>query len=301
MDSYVTGKTNKLRSDAPVLTAEVYEDKLGGAGNVVNNLLSLGANVHVVATFGYDDPSNWIVNQLNEHCNLSCIRTPYKTTPHKTRFVSGSQQLLRVDREVVEHIKEEDQNVVVNSVRYALINEDIDAVIISDYAKGNLPKELVTRLISLCNNLRVKTFVDPKSRNFSRYKNATCIKPNLSELYTAFNVDDGDGYEKPLRQLVNDYNLKYCLLTLSDQGLAILSNGTIKEIESDKKEIYYDCGAGDTTLATFVYCICKKIPPEESAYFANVAGGISCSQLGTYSVTVEDITRSINDLSHDIS
>lgn len=300
-DEYIYGDVKRMSPEAPVPIINVTnkEYKLGGAGNVVNNLLAMGADVHTIFAAGVDDASYWLQTELSRIINDSkVIKVQMINTwkvPTKTRFISGIQQMLRVDEEIIgQNMHYSDADNFYDSFSDLIRTVKLDMVILSDYGKGSLPEKLVQKIIRVCNRFDLPTIVDPSGKNFEKYFSCTCIKPNRKELNRVLaleEVDDEDTWREGLKHLIDSYNLQHALLTLSDNGVAVMEkkDRQMHLIPAKAQYVYDVCGAGDTTLSAYAISICKGLSPQQAAYVANVAGGISCSHIGTYVVCMEEI------------
>lgn len=295
LDVYVYGSVKRISPEAPIpiFTIEEKKEMLGGAGNVINNLVSLKAKGSLVSLIGKDENGGKIGQLLNQICcpyHLeSCLDVP---TTIKTRFVSGNQQLLRTDSE---KIVSPGPSIERNILEYvAKLTVGIQAIILSDYKKGLLSVAICTEIINFANSRGIPVFVDPKGKDFSIYRNATLIKPNRKELYDVFPETNIRGREADFaKKILNQYNIEYCLLTLGNEGMLLISKDGEIPFKALKKEVFDVSGAGDTVIAVLAAAYTAGATMQDSCFLSNVAGGIAVSKAGTSTVTLSEIEREL--------
>jgi D-beta-D-heptose 7-phosphate kinase/D-beta-D-heptose 1-phosphate adenosyltransferase len=289
-------------SPCPLINNKEVTYSLGGAGNVVNNLISLNANVFAIGIIGYDDAGRFIEKQLHSLLTMSncfLFKIKNKTTPVKTRFYADNVQLLRVDKEHNCELSIENKNDICMNLKTILKNTKIDSVIVSDYNKGITDDGLCQEYIKICKDQNIPIYIDPK-KDFKYYKNCTFIKPNLSEVekFAHFNFYD---YKTMLQYIIGTYQIETAMITLGNQGLVYLERGKeFKHFQSEIAEVKDVCGAGDTVLSTFVYLKSIGLDSYKAAELANIAGGISCLHIGTYSVKLNDLIQKTKIISDKI-
>jgi D-beta-D-heptose 7-phosphate kinase/D-beta-D-heptose 1-phosphate adenosyltransferase len=229
IDHYLWGKSNRVSPEAPVPVVEVIkeEDRLGGAGNVVNNLISLGANVIVSTVLG--DENERMLKLLNEkNIDTSGIFIDEnRKTIIKSRVISSSQQVIRYDKETKKSISKEYEEKIFNFVKENILK--VDVILLSDYAKGVLTENLTQNIINLANKYSKKLIIDPKN-NFYKYQNAYMIKPNKKELSlaTRIEINSKEDLLKAGWALKEELNLEYLLVTLSEDGMALFGEEFIQ-------------------------------------------------------------------------
>ncbi|MFN5911869.1 MAG: bifunctional heptose 7-phosphate kinase/heptose 1-phosphate adenyltransferase, partial [Bacteroidota bacterium] len=227
VDSYLRGKVTRISPEAPVpiVNLEHREDRLGGAGNVALNLVSLGA-VPVLCSVIGNDPQAALLQELlkqNEISGEGLVRSNERKTTVKTRVIGNNQQLIRVDSEQTAYISADEEAELITTV-CNLIGTGIDAVIFEDYNKGVLSERVISEVISECNRNNVITVVDPKKDNFLSYRNVTLFKPNLKELRDGLNTQihfpqDRTSFENAVTELENKLNNVISFVTLSEHGV----------------------------------------------------------------------------------
>ncbi len=289
IDHYLWGKSNRISPEAPVPVVEVIreEDRLGGAGNVVNNLLALGANVAISTVLGNE--SERMIKLLKEK-NIDVkgvfIDDSRKTTI-KSRVIAVNQQVVRYDKEKKEDIKKEYERKILNYLSSKI--DEIDLILLSDYDKGVLTVNLTRQIIKLANENNKKLLIDPKN-NFAKYKDAYLLKPNKKELSdaTGIRINTQEDLVRAGWTLKKNLNLKYLLVTLSDEGMALFAEDFI-QIPTLAKEVYDVTGAGDTVFAALGYFLSENDDLVKAIHFANTAAAVVVGKVGTATVTLEEI------------
>ena len=282
LDHYIFGKSDRISPEAPVQVVEVQKEKdlLGGAGNVVNNLLAFGAKVAVASVIGRDEAGEWIAKRLNTKGVEALLIREDRPTTKKSRVIAANQQIVRIDREVKEPITKES---VEQIIAFAKSN-DFDAMLLSDYAKGVVTPALAKALTKLSAPL----FVDPKGKDYSKYQGAFCITPNKKEASEATGIEIVD--EKSLLRaghlLKKDF--ENVVITLSEEGMAIFEE-RFHKIPTFAKEVYDVTGAGDTVLAALGFGVAGGLSLKEAAHFANLAAGVVVGRVGAATATLEEI------------
>ena len=292
IDHYLWGSCDRISPEAPVQVVDIAKETtvLGGAGNVINNLKALGADVSVTGVIGDDDNGEELREMLREidvDTQNLMIQKGRKTSK-KSRVIAVSQQVLRYDKESKNSIEKESVEKILDSVKKS-INE-YDALILSDYGKGVLTEELCQSVIALSNANGVKVLVDPKGSDFSKYRGAYLLTPNKKEaqLATGRDIDDEVSLKEALLQLKSECALTVSLITLSEDGIAIYDE-KLKRFPTVAKEVFDVTGAGDTVIASIAYALsaCKNI--DETAKFANLAAGVVVGKIGSATVTIDEI------------
>jgi D-beta-D-heptose 7-phosphate kinase/D-beta-D-heptose 1-phosphate adenosyltransferase len=271
----------------PVVEVIKEEDRPGGAGNVVNNLLALGGDVLISTVLGKN--SHRLLGFLKEkNINTNGIFTDKnRESIIKSRVIAGNHQVIRYDRETKAPITTEYENKILKYLKDNI--NKISIILLSDYDKGVLTKTLTQEIIKLSNETNTKLIIDPK-KDFSKYVNAWMIKPNKKELSIAAGMEIKN--EKDLIEagwkVKKALNLKYLLVTLSDEGMALFGDEYIK-IPTIAKEVYDVTGAGDTVLASLGYYLSKNDDLTGAMHFANAAAAVVVSKIGSAVVTLEEI------------
>ncbi|MBT0820801.1 D-glycero-beta-D-manno-heptose-7-phosphate kinase [Campylobacter lari] len=282
VDHYIWCDCTRISPEAPVMVMKSQkEDKrLGGAGNVYANLKSLGAEVFALGLVGDDESGRF----LKENLNAKLLVEKDRKTPLKSRVLSHSQQVLRLDDENDFDTKLEDEVIK----EYKKIAKDYDAIILSDYAKGTLTSKVTKVLIEHANTLNLPILVDPKGSDFSKYQNATLLTPNKKEATLALGVEKIDNLEKALKKLKDDLNLTYSIITLSEEGIALFDE-KLHIIPAKALEVYDVTGAGDSVIAMLAYALALKVDIAKACELANDAAAVVVAKVGSVSVSLEEI------------
>ncbi|MCB4792491.1 MAG: D-glycero-beta-D-manno-heptose-7-phosphate kinase [Elusimicrobia bacterium] len=299
VDKFVWGKVTRISPEAPVpvvlIDKETYA--LGGAGNVANNLRSLGSEVFLFGVIGKDSvgddlKKDFIKNSINIK---GIISDDFRPTSIKTRIIAAHQQVVRVDKELKGELDQRLNDELIS--RLETIISMIDAIIISDYGKGVINKTVLKKTISLAHKCRIPVTVDPKIEHFLSYKKVTCITPNQAEAIAGMRYkevtkdrDILDLGNKILRKLQSET----VLITLGEKGMTLFEHGNrITHIPTRAKEVFDVTGAGDTVIATFTLAIASGANFREAAEIANFAAGLVVAKLGTATVTPEELKLAI--------
>ncbi|HEC1753141.1 TPA: D-glycero-beta-D-manno-heptose-7-phosphate kinase [Campylobacter lari] len=282
VDHYIWCDCTRISPEAPVMVMKSQkEDKrLGGAGNVYANLKSLGAEVFALGLVGDDESGRF----LKENLNAKLLVEKDRKTPLKSRVLSHSQQVLRLDDENDFDTKLEDEIIQ----EYKKIAKDYDAIVLSDYAKGILTSKVTKALIEHANALNLPILIDPKGSDFSKYQNATLLTPNKKEAIQALGVEKIDNLEKALKKLKDDLNLAYSIITLSEEGIALFDK-KLHIIPAKALEVYDVTGAGDSVIAMLAYALALKVDIVKACELANDAAAVVVAKVGSVSVSLEEI------------
>ena len=292
IDHYLWGSCERISPEAPVQVVDISKETtvLGGAGNVVNNLVALGATVSVSSVIGDDSDGEGLVAMLqsiNVDTKNLVVQNGRKTSK-KSRVIAVSQQILRYDKESKNSISSSSVNNIIDSLGKTISNYDI--IILSDYGKGVLTDELCQGIIKLAEKSSVKVLVDPKGSNFSKYKGAHLLTPNKKEaiLATGIEINDEVSLKSALLKLKTECDLDLSLITLSEDGIATLD----KEVEvfpTVAKEVFDVTGAGDTVIASIAFALSANKSIQDTAAFANLAAGVVVGKIGSATVTIDEI------------
>ncbi len=301
LDTYTTGKVKRVSPEAPVSVLHVQkeENRPGGAGNVVLNLISVGAKVTAVGRIGYDVAGEKIVEELtNEGVNVEGIfrENGYKT-PVKNRLIADAQQVLRVDIETVTPIPEDLEQEVVEKLPALL--EKIQIIAVSDYGKGFLSHSLLMTLFDLAKAKNIPVIVDPKGDDFTKYQGATVLKPNLSEAYAAAKLPAEAQLDLVASKILNQCHVDMLLVTRSEQGMSLFDrSGERFDFPVRSKEVKDVTGAGDTVLAMISSALANGLDIKTAAHLANIAAGIAIERLGCARIHLSDMATRL--LEYDV-
>jgi len=268
LDTYIIGEVERISPEAPVPILEVKEEfqTLGGCGNVVRNLREIGASVTCLSVIANDKNGNLIEEELNKIGATSLLYNGAKTTTTKERIIASARriQMLRVDREKIEQIE--------FSILKKLLkndNQKYDIIIVSDYAKGVISKELISYLI----DMNSKVIIDPKPKNVHCYRDAFIITPNKKEF------KEIKFHDKDIKNHVD-----YILETRGREGMILHGKKYMWKIKAQEVEVYNVSGAGDTVVASLAICISMGWDIIDSAVIANRCAGYVVTKTGTSTV-----------------
>lgn len=299
IDSYLWGSCDRISPEAPVQVVTVTKEStlLGGAGNVVNNLNSLGAQVDVISVIGKCEISIVLRELLNEiNINTQYLVTENnRVTSKKSRIIAANQQVVRYDRESTDEINKNSQLAIENTFKKIVNN--YDSILLSDYGKGVLTDKLTRSIIKIANKNQKKVLVDPKGLDYSKYKGAYLMTPNKSEASeaTRITIKDNKNLYKAIHKLKEKYELEVSLITLSEQGLAIFDD-EFRIYPTSAREIFDVTGAGDTILASLGFALSCNKNIDEAVKFANLAAGVVVGKLGSATTSINEIINYKNEL-----
>lgn len=300
LDRFVYGEVTRISPEAPIPVCRVTNETamLGGAGNVVRNLVSVGALVDFVSVTGDDEIAGDIGLLLRDLAGVTptLVVDTGRPTTSKMRYVAGGQQLLRADREVTTPISDDVADSVFAAAEAAL--SGAGALIVSDYGKGTITDRLVARLIAAAKSAGKPVIVDPKSRDFGRYAGASLITPNLKELGEAADGDlsSEDGIVAAARGRLAAAGIGAMLVTRGAQGMSLIAPDRADHFPSRAREVFDVSGAGDTVLAVLAAGIAAGTPMIEAAQLANVAAGIVVGKTGTAVVYADDLHAELGEM-----
>ncbi|MDH4200532.1 MAG: D-glycero-beta-D-manno-heptose-7-phosphate kinase [Spirochaetia bacterium] len=292
IDHYLWGSCSRISPEAPVQVVDVVKETfvLGGAGNVVRNLKALGAVVHVAAVIGNDENGMQLISMLKDlsvETSGVAIEKGRKTSK-KSRIIAAHQQMIRFDRESRGDISSESQDLVLNRVQKAI--KSVDAIILSDYGKGNLTTGLTQAIIQAAKKENKKVFIDPKGSDYSKYKGACLLTPNRKEASEATGIDIVD--DKTLLaaglKLKQMCDLEFGLITLSEEGMAVFDK-EMQKISTLAKEVYDVTGAGDTVIAALAFALACNLDIGKAVRFANAAAAVVVGKLGSATANMDEI------------
>jgi len=301
-DTYTTGKVKRISPEAPVSVLHVQkeESRPGGAGNVVLNLISLGANVTVVGRVGNDHAGENIRQALeSEGVNADglVVQKNFKT-PVKNRFIADAQQVLRVDFETVNSIPEDVEQCVVEKLPFLL--KDIQIIAVSDYGKGFLSKSLLMAILDMAKARQIPVIVDPKGDDFAKYSGAAVLKPNLQEAYDAAKLPLEASLEQVAGVIFKKANVDMLMITRSEAGISLFTKaGEHFDFPVRSKEVKDVTGAGDTVLAMISVALANGLNIKYSAQLANIAAGIAIERLGCARINLSDMANRLLEFDVD--
>ncbi|MCI0382016.1 MAG: D-glycero-beta-D-manno-heptose-7-phosphate kinase [Chlamydiae bacterium] len=299
LDIYTTGKVKRISPEAPVSVLHVQKEERrpGGAGNVVLNLISLGAQVTIVGRVGKDVAGMTLCEALkNEGANIEGVisQSDYKT-PVKNRLIADSQQVLRVDFEDYIPLSESLEQTIVEEIPQLL--DECRVVALSDYGKGFLTKSLLMWIIEMARAKRVPIIVDPKGDDFSKYQGANVLKPNLAEAYAASKLPPETNLEDVAQTILKNCQVDELLITRSEAGMSLFyRNGERFDFPVRSKEVKDVTGAGDTVLAVISMALANGLDIKHSAQLANIAAGMAIERIGCARINLSELAERFLEL-----
>ena len=297
LDRYIWGNVERISPEAPVpiVHASHRNERPGGAANVAMNIAGLGAKAVLFGLAGQDPDCIQLQDLLRDAgVESQLTQVPSHPTIAKLRILSGRQQMLRLDTEQVAGYPREAYDSLIAKAEKAMANAD--SVVLSDYAKGCLTEDICQRVIQAANRRGIPVLVDPKHRDFSRYRGATTICPNLQELSAVLGIPPGetDALLAAGQKLVPQLQLSYLTATLSEKGIAVLREESRWIAPALARQVFDVSGAGDTVIATLAVMLAHGADWPEAIHVANVAAGIVVGKLGTAVVTRAELDAALN-------
>lgn len=299
LDAYLWGRVDRISPEAPVPVVHVQQRsaRLGGAANVALNLRALGATAVVVSTIGTDN-----AGQDLERCFLDAgldsvglVRSPQRPTTVKTRVISGHQHVVRVDEESTEDLSSHEEAALLERLDQLVRERRPAAIVIEDYNKGVLTPRTIEQVIAMATAASIPVAVDPKLKNFLRYRGVTLFKPNVKELREGLKVDvrgaDITTVRKAVQQLENELGNQATMVTLSEHGVYAHDETGEHHLAAHQRKIVDVSGAGDTVIAVATLALAQGLPLREVAALANLAGGLVCEEVGVVPIDVERFRR----------
>jgi rfaE bifunctional protein kinase chain/domain len=299
LDTYMWGNVDRISPEAPVpiVALKKKEYRIGGAGNVALNTVSLGASTTILSVIGNDEDGKQL-KELFEQNSINCnylIESDNRITTNKIRVISRNQQMMRLDAEHTNDLNTFLEDELIAQATKHFTDNRPDVLVLEDYNKGVLTERVITELIALCKQFGIITAVDPKRKNFFSYKGVDIFKPNLKEVKEGLNLLLDDVNENTLNNIHTElHNLlqhEISLITLSEKGIFYHSSTEQKIIPTHIRSIADVSGAGDTVIAvaSLVYAATKNI--DLAAEIANVAGGIVCEEVGTMAINKQKLLK----------
>ncbi|MCM2305435.1 MAG: D-glycero-beta-D-manno-heptose-7-phosphate kinase [Elusimicrobia bacterium] len=301
LDQYVRGAVGRISPEAPVPVVRVTGESTipGGAGNVVNNLASLGAKVSVLGVVGEDEAGARLVEHFRGRgVNVEgvCVDVERQTT-QKCRVIAERQQVVRFDRETSGPLSHSTESRLLASLDVELPRAD--AVILSDYGKGVINPRVLARAIAAARRRGIPITVDPKPEHFRLYKGVTCVTPNTAEAWACMRRDakpGSDAIDALGKDILKVLKSRSVLITRGPDGMSLFEDGgrtRITHIPTRAREVFDVSGAGDTVISTLTLALAAGAPLRRAAALANHAAGIVVAKLGTATTDAEELSRAI--------
>ncbi len=293
LDRYWFGSVDRISPEAPVpvLAVESMEARAGGAANVAHNLLALGASSNLLSVVGDDEAGREIGRILEGYGATSSLEIdPSISTIVKVRMMSKNQQLLRADFE--QSPSEEILAQCLEDYDQAIQNSDV--VILSDYGKGGLKH--VAKMIQVASEHEIPVIIDPKGQDYSRYKGATLITPNMKEFESVMGASASETeFLEKAKQLREELDLDYLLVTRSEKGMSLFArDGSQVDSPATALEVYDVSGAGDTVIALMALALVSDMSNQQRLALANLVAGIVVGKLGTAVATIDEVLAKLD-------
>lgn len=294
LDEYLWGKAERISPEAPVQVVDVTREdmRLGGAGNVINNLVALGCKVTALSVIGVDD--NGVLLQhafTGKGVDASGVfEDPMRSTSKKTRVVAANQQIVRIDRETKDSISAEFEERIIEFVKVR--KNDFQVILVSDYAKGVVTPRILAGIIAVARKVNVPVAIDPKGSDYTKYRGASILTPNRkeAEIAAGISIADDKNLKEAALALIGQVELDAILITRSEKGMSLFPRGCEEiHIPTVAREVYDVTGAGDTVLAVLGLALACDMDFADAARLANIAAGIAVGKIGTSTVAPAEI------------
>lgn len=291
IDAYFNGVVDRISPEAPVPVVHVKsrEKRLGGAANVARNIRALGANPILCSVIGSDDSAGQLLNLMSA-ANMNCdgiLKSSNRVTTVKTRIISGSQHMIRIDEEAIIPLSQEEEQDFFTVILNLFQTLSIDAVIFEDYDKGSISSTLIQKVVAEAQQRNIPISVDPKKDRFLDYKGVTLFKPNFKELSEGLKLEltkEKGSIQKADQILRQHLNNELSLITLSEKGVYVSDQSDQTIIPAHIRNIADVSGAGDTVIAVATLCLAAQLSKEDVAQISNLAGGLVCEKVGVVSI-----------------
>ena len=299
LDRFIKGAVTRISPEAPIPVLAVQSETVmvGGVGNVVRNLAAMGVATELVAVVGDDAAGRELRSLLDDEqlARPQLVETPGRQTTIKTRFSASGQQLLRADQETSESLDAQTGAALLEQALPAL--QVCAALVLSDYGKGVLGDDVLAPLIAEARRLGRPIVVDPKGFDYSRYRGATLLTPNRTELAQASGMaTNGDAAVIDAgRRIIENCGVSAVLATRSEQGMTLVEATEARHLPARAKEVFDVSGAGDTVAAAMAAGLAVGASRELAARFANTAAGIAVGKAGTAVVHVSEILSALHE------
>ena len=297
IDHYINGKVDRISPEAPVAVVNVnsFDDRAGGAANVALNITSLKSKCSLFSVIGNDANGKKLISvcKKNKIDTTGLVSSPSRITTLKARVIGNNHQLIRFDYETTIDITPQEEKKIIESFKKSAKNSKFDAVILEDYNKGVLTKNVISQIIDFCNQNDIPTLVDPKKNNFFEYQNCTLFKPNLKEIKESLHNISIQPSKQNLfeasQQLQKKINNQISVITLAEKGVFFHHQKNVEIIPAHVRNIADVSGAGDTVISVLALGLASQLTLNETVELSNLAGGLVCESPGVVSRTTEKV------------
>lgn len=299
LDRFVTGTVNRVSPEAPIPVLEVKDEAamIGGAGNVVRNLVAFGAAADLVAVVGEDSAGRELEALLSDTSGATAklVHAANRRTTIKTRFMTGGQQLLRADYEAERPLSDPDRKALLDDASEAMAA--CGAVILSDYGKGVLEPQMIADLIGLATENGKAVIVDPKGHDYSIYRGAALVTPNRNELRQAsgMSVDNDEMVVAACREIMRSCGIGGVLATRSEEGMTLVQEQAVHHFSARARAVFDVSGAGDTVAAAMAAALALGASAADAAHLANTAAGVVVGKVGTAAAYASEILAALHE------
>ncbi len=298
IDRYLWGTVDRISPEAPVQIVLVKDESvtLGGAGNVVNNLICLGAGVWVAGVTGKDDNGKLLSRKLNELGvdSQGIAWEEDRQTTVKTRIIAANQHVVRIDRESRKKINPSTEDYIKKFLKEKI--PDVDLVLVSDYGKGLVTKDLMAEIIQKVKKYDKRVIVDPKGLDFSKYSGASLITPNKKEASHVSGIEilDDLTLNSAGLQILEKTDIGSLLITCGKDGMVMFERDKKPyKISAKARQVFDVSGAGDTVIAVLGLAIALGISLKSSAAIANTAAGLVVGKVGTATISQQELADAL--------
>ncbi len=299
IDTYLWGRVRRISPEAPVpVVSDIQaEQRLGGAANVALNIKAMGAVPILCSVVGNDATGQEFLELLSNQ-NLSDVGIMvdnHRMTTRKTRVISGTQHLLRVDEETDAPVSPSAERRMFDFISSFIEDRNIHSIIFQDYDKGVVTPGLIEKVTYLARSIDIPVLVDPKRRNFSKFRNVSLFKPNFKELNEGMKTDltktDLAKIARVINELKKSGNHRQVMVTLSEQGIMITDTKGCIHVAAEIRDIADVSGAGDTVISLAALCVGEKLSPLYTAVLCNLAGGLVCEHPGVVAINRKQLLK----------
>lgn len=305
LDRYYFGEVKRISPEAPVPVNRVHKESmtLGGAGNVANNLAQLGVQVFAAGLLGSDSNKEQLLELMHQRQidTSGMLVSSERPTITKLRVIGGSQQMLRLDFEQAGILSNQEQHQLQIWLDN-LLAQGLDAVIISDYAKGVCTPELCQYIIKQAHYQKVPVLVDPKGSDWHKYAQADYITPNVKEMGECVGIDlinEDEPIIQAAYEAMETYAVRNIVVTRSEKGLTYVGRGLVLHDQATAREVFDVSGAGDTMAATFMSALTGRLALEDCLHVANLAAGVVVGKVGTQPITQPELLESLQQANNN--
>lgn len=296
LDRYLMGEVNRISPEAPVpvVLIKSEQQRAGGAANVAANLALLGIHTRMIGLIGNDHEGQRLMAAMSDYGidTQAMLTTQTRPTIAKTRILGGHQQMMRLDQEVTGALSDAEAEQVTQAIQTALQQKPA-LIILSDYAKGLLTEQVCQQVIHYGRAHNIPVLVDPKGRNYDKYRGATALTPNKKETAEACDTHTNDpALIDKARALKASLALDFLAVTRGEEGITLITEQT-EHLSATAKQVFDVSGAGDTVIATLAAGLMHGLSALDSLSLANIAAGVVVGKVGTVPITKADLIDAI--------